>query len=248
MDLTNRVAVVTGASRSLGREIALELARRGADVVVNYAASAEPAEEVAAEIRGMGRRAFACHAPVQDFAAVKAMMQRAADELGRIDVLVNNAGVLRRSFLMMTSEEDFTETLAINLTGSFHCIKAVSRQMIKQRSGAIVNISSLAGLRGLVGQGAYAASKGGLHSLTVVAAKELSRYGVRVNAVAPGVIDIGMMNDFTAATQKDYLAQIPLGRPGRAEEVSRVVAFLASDDASYITGHVLPIDGGMYIG
>ena len=246
--LADKVALVTGASRGLGRAIALELAAAGADVMVNYASSAEAAEQVAAEIRALGRRALTVQARVEDEEEVKVMFQTLKRELGRLDVLVNNAGILERSFLMMTKTETFRKTLDINVTGTFHCIKAGSRMMISQRSGAIVNISSLAGLRGLMGQGAYATSKSALHGLTTVAAKELARYGVRVNAVAPGVIDIGMMHDMKDGGPDDYLGQIPLGRAGRPEEVAQVVTFLASEQSSYITGHVLPIDGGMFVG
>lgn len=243
-----QIALVTGASRGLGRVIALELAAAGADVVVNYAASQEAAEAVAETIRGLGRRAVAVRARVEDEAEVKAMFKRLRADFGRLDVLVNNAGILERSFLMTTESETFQKVLSINVLGAFHCLKAAARLMIRQRAGAVVNVSSLAGLRGLVGQGAYATSKSALHGLTTVAAKELARYGVRVNAVAPGVVDTGMMHDMSGISQEDYLAQIPLGRAAQPEEVARAIAFLASGAASYITGHVLPIDGGMFVG
>jgi 3-oxoacyl-[acyl-carrier protein] reductase len=248
MNLDGKIAVVTGASRNLGRAIALELARAGADVVVNYAAQADAAEEVAAEIRALGRRALVVGGKVEEFDAMRELMDRTLAEFGRIDVLVNNAGILKRSFLMMMKSEDFAEVLAVNTLGTFNAIKAASRTMVKQRSGSIVNVSSLAGLRGLAGQGAYAASKGAVQSLTTVAAKELGHYGVRVNCVAPAVINTGMMLEFDDKTRSSYLQQIPLGRAGEPEEVGRVVAFLASDAASYLTGLVMPIDGGMYIG
>lgn len=248
MILEGKIAIVTGASRNLGRAIAIELGKAGADVVVNYAENAAAAEAVAEEIRALGRRSLALAGRVEDFDAVRAVADRTLEEFGRIDVLVNNAGILKRSFLMMMKSEDFSEVLAVNTVGTFNGIKAVSRTMVKQRSGSIINVSSLAGMRGLAGQGAYAASKGAVQSLTIVAAKELGHYGVRVNCVAPAVINTGMMHGFDEKTRAGYRAQIPLGREGEPEEVGRVVAFLASDAASYLTGLVMPIDGGMYLG
>lgn len=245
MNLENRVVLVTGASRNLGRFIAIECAREGADVVVNFAKSEVEAEEVASEIRSLGRRSRAIGARVESYAEVEAMVKQVIDEFGRIDVLVNNAGILIRSLLMMMEPSDFSAVVNTNLVGTYHCIKAVSRHMIKARKGSIINISSLAGLRGLVGQGAYSASKGGVNSLTGVAAKELARYGIRVNGVAPGAIDTGMMTVFPEETHQKYLQSIPLARYGLPEEVARVVTFLASDASSYITGQTLTADGGM---
>jgi 3-oxoacyl-[acyl-carrier protein] reductase len=246
--LTDKVVLVTGASRGLGRSIAIECARAGADVAVNYSKSAKEADAVVAEIEGLGRRGMAVQADVMNLASIQSMMQSVVDAFGRVDVLVNNAGLLLRGFMMMASAEDFTSVLQTNTTGTFYCIKAVSRYMVQRRSGCIVNVSSLAGFRGLMGQGAYAASKAAVNSLTAVAAKEFARYGIRVNGVAPGCIDAGMMKDFSNETKESYVQQIPMKRYGDPAEVARPVIFLASDASSYITGHVLPIDGGMLIG
>jgi 3-oxoacyl-[acyl-carrier protein] reductase len=246
--LTDKTVLVTGASRGIGRAIAVACARAGADVVVNYARSADEAAQVVDEVRSLGRRAEAVACDVSDLDSVQTMMKRAVGEFGRVDVLVNNAGVLLRGFLMMVPAADFASVLQTNTIGTFHCIKAVSRYMVQRRSGCIVNVSSLAGFRGLMGQGAYAASKAAVNSLTALAAKELAKYNIRVNAVAPGCIDAGMMKDFSDETRESYVGQIPMKRYGRAEEVAQAVIFLASDASSYITGHVLPVDGGMLIG
>jgi 3-oxoacyl-[acyl-carrier protein] reductase len=245
MKLENKVVVVTGASRNLGRTIAVECATRGADVVVNYCNSETEAQEVVTEIQSLGRRSVANKADVGDYAQADELLKQVVTDFGRVDVLVNNAGVLRRSLLMMMEPSEFEHVVRTNLLGSFHGTKAVSRHMIKQRGGCIVNVSSLAGQRGWPGQGAYSASKAGVDSLTTIAAKELARYGIRVNGVAPGTVDTGMMHTLPEDVQQGYLRDIPLRRYGAPEEIARGVAFLASDDASYITGHTLTIDGGM---
>jgi 3-oxoacyl-[acyl-carrier protein] reductase len=245
MKLEKKIVFVTGAGRNLGRAMALECARCGADVVVHYSRSGAEAEAVVGEIRALGRRAMALQADVSDYAALDRAIGQAVQEFGRLDVLVNNAGVLKRSLLMMMDVAEFASVIDTNLVGAFHGIKAASRHMIKQRGGAIVNISSAAGERGMVGQGAYSASKGGLNVLTGVAAKELARYGIRVNAVAPGAIDTGMIRTLPEDFHAKYLKDIPLGRYGEPEEVARTVAFLASSEASYITGHTLTVDGGL---
>jgi 3-oxoacyl-[acyl-carrier protein] reductase len=247
MDLSGKVVLVTGASRGLGQAIALRCAERGADVVVNYASSQEQAEEVAETIRAAGRRSRVIGAKVEDYDSVVSMMKQVVDEFGRIDVLVNNAGVLLRGLVMMCPPADFQTVLNTNITGAFHCIKAASRHMVSKRSGSIINISSVAGTRGLKGQGAYAASKAALNSLTTVAAKEFASYGIRVNGVAPGCIYAGMMKSFSEETKTDYLSGIPLGRYGDAAEIGDAVAFLASSASSYITGQILTVDGGMSV-
>jgi len=245
MKLENKVVFVTGASRNLGRAIALECARAGADVVVHYTRSEGEAREVADEIEALGRRALVVRARVENYAELDAAVVRCVKELGRIDVMINNAGVLLRSFLMMMDVNDFDTVIRTNLNGSFHGIKAASRHMIKQRSGVIINVSSAAGERGMIGQGAYAASKGGVNLLTGVAAKELARYGIRVNGVAPGALDTGMIHALPPEFHEKYLADIPLSRYGAPEEVGRSIAFLASSEASYITGQTLTVDGGL---
>lgn len=245
MRLEGKIVLVTGAARNLGRAIALECAANGAHVAVNYARSADEAQTLVDEIRALGRDACAIQGDVGDYAQTDAMVKRTVAEFGRIDVLVNNAGLLLRSLLMMMEPQDFERVVRTNLLGAFHGVKAASRHMIKQRGGSIVNISSLAGQRGLVGQGAYSSSKAGMDSLTTIAAKELARYGVRVNGVAPGTVDTGMMGQLTEEVQQSYLRDIPLKRYGQPAEIARGVVFLASDDASYITGQTLTIDGGM---
>jgi 3-oxoacyl-[acyl-carrier protein] reductase len=240
-----KVAVVTGASRGIGSAIATALGAAGAAVAVNYSGSAEAAERTVRSIRENRGAAAAYCADVRDYAQVTAMMKRVATDLGRIDVLINNAGVLVRSFLLMMSTEQFRSVVDTNLVGSFHCMKAAALHMTKSRSGVIVNISSLAGRKGLAGQGAYAASKAAIDNLTRVAAKEFAKYGIRVNGVAPGCIDAGMMKGFSDETQASYTNQIALGRYGGADEVARAVLFLASDLSSYVTGETLVVDGGM---
>jgi len=244
-DLRTKVALVTGASRGIGRAIALELAKAGAKVAINYAGSEAAAQDAARLIIDGGGEARIYQADVADYAQVSAMMKRVVVEMGQIDILINNAGVLTRSFLMMMSSEEFRRILDVNLLGTFHCTKAVALHMMKRKSGVIVNLSSLAGDRGLIGQGAYAASKAAINNFTQVAAKEFAGHGIRVNAVAPGCIDVGMMKNFSEEVTTSYIKQISLKRYGAAEEVGKAVLFLVSDMSSYVTGHVLNVDGGM---
>ena len=241
----NKVAVVTGGSRGIGRAICLELAGRGASVVLCYAGNEQAAHETEKACRALGARVTAVKCDVADAQQVKDMMRAVVKEYGRIDVLVNNAGVTRDGFLLMMRESDYDAVLDTNLKGTFLCIKNVVHAMMKQNYGRIVNVSSVTGLRGNAGQANYAASKAGVIGLTKAAAKELAMKNITVNAVAPGFIETDMTAAMTEAAKAATLAMIPAGRLGQAQEVARAVAFLASDDAAYITGQVLAIDGGM---
>ena len=245
MNLNGKTALVTGGSRGIGRAVCLALAKQGANIVLCYAGSAEKAAQTAADCTALGVEAMAVQCDVSDAQAVKALVDQALQAFGRIDILVNNAGITRDGLLMTMKEADFDAVLDANLKGSFLCMKAVSRTMLKQRSGRMINVSSVVGLRGNAGQVNYAASKAGVIGMTKSAAKELAGRGITVNAVAPGFIDTDMTAALPEAARTPLLASIPAGRLGSAEEVAGAVAFLASDEAAYITGQVLAIDGGM---
>ncbi|KIL44853.1 3-ketoacyl-ACP reductase [Jeotgalibacillus soli] len=245
MKLEGKVALVTGASRGIGREIALQLARNGANVAVNYSGSQEKAEQVAKEIQEMGRKAFVIQANVADTDQVQGMIKQTIDELGKIDILVNNAGVTRDNLLIRMKDDEWDDVMSINLKGVFLTTKAVSRSMMKQRSGRIINISSIVGVTGNPGQANYVAAKAGVIGLTKTTAKELSSRGITVNAVAPGFIETDMTDKLTVEIQDEMKKQIPLARFGQPEDIANVVVFLASDDASYMTGQTLHVDGGM---
>ena len=245
MNFSEKTAVVTGGSRGLGRAICLELARGGANVVLCYAGNEAAANETVSACGALGAKAMALRCDVSCEADVKALMDTALKTFGRIDILVNNAGITRDNLLVLMKPEDFDAVIAANLRGTFLCMKAVARQMVKQRYGRIVNLSSVVGLRGNAGQVNYAASKAGVIGMTKSLAKELASRGVTVNAVAPGFIATDMTAAMTDAAKEATLAAIPMSRLGAPEDVARAVAFLASDEAAYITGQVLQVDGGM---
>jgi len=242
--LANQIAVVTGAGRGIGRAIALKFAQEGADVVV-VSRTAENSEKVAAEIRALGRQAWAHAVDVADAAAVSAAAEKILADCGKVDILVNNAGVTRDGLLMRMSDADWDTVLDTNLKGAFLVTKAFSRAMIKARAGRIVNISSVIGLIGNAGQCNYAASKAGLIGFTQSVAKELAGRGITVNAIAPGFIQTDMTSELKEEMKTALLKQIPLGSFGEAEDIAAAALYLASPAARYVTGQVLTVDGGM---
>ena len=245
MKITGKVAVITGASRGIGRATAMELAKRGAFVIVNYRGSEEAALETVAEIKSAGGDAECMAWDVSDYAECEKNIKQIIDTFGRIDILVNNAGITRDDLLMKLSEEDFDAVIAANLKGTFCMLHFVSRQMLRQRSGKIINLASVVGICGNAGQVNYAASKAGVIGMTKSAAKELASRNITVNAVAPGWIETDMTKNLSDAARERMLSAIPLKKPGTAKQVAGVIAFLASEDADYITGQVLQVDGGM---
>ena len=245
MLLDGKVALVTGASRGIGRAIALKLAAEGAKVAINYAGNTAKAEEVKAEIEKNGGEAILVQADVADAAAVEAMVNATVEAFGQIDILVNNAGITRDGLLMRMKDEDFDAVINTNLKGVFYCTKLVSKLMMKKRSGRIINMASVVGLMGNAGQTNYAAAKAGVIGFSKSAAKELAARGITVNMVAPGFIDTDMTAAMTDKAREMTLTGIPLNRMGTPEDVANAVAFLVSDNASYITGQVINVDGGM---
>ncbi len=245
MKLEGKSAIVTGASRGIGREIALELARQGANVAVNYSGSEAKANETVEEIKALGRDAFAVKADVSDSEAVTAMMKETIERFGSIDILVNNAGITRDNLLMRMKEEEWDEVISINLKGVFLCTKAATRQMMKQRSGRIINVSSIVGVSGNPGQANYVAAKAGVIGLTKTSAKELATRGITVNAIAPGFISTDMTDKLNEEVKEQMLSGIPLGRLGEPSDIAKVALFLASEDSRYMTGQTLHVDGGM---
>ncbi len=244
MQLEGQVALVTGSGRGIGRAIALALAEHGANVVVNDV-MAESAQQVAAEIEARGVAAMSAVADITSEDEVKAMVTAVMDRFGQIDILVNNAGITQDNLLMRMSEEQWDAVLTVNLKGAFLCTKAVARPMVKARRGRIINIASVVGLTGNVGQANYSSSKGGLIALTKSTAQELGSRGITCNAVAPGFIETEMTARLSDEARQQMLGRIPLGRPGQPEDVAAAVVFLAGPEAAYITGQVLTVDGGM---
>ncbi|HVJ47927.1 3-oxoacyl-[acyl-carrier-protein] reductase [Desulfitobacterium sp.] len=245
MFLKKSVAVVTGAGRGIGRAIALELARAGAQVVVNYAGHPDQAEKTVAMIQDLGGEAIAVQADVSQAMDVERLIKMAVDTYGKVDILVNNAGITRDNLLLRMKEADWDAVLDTNLKGVFLCSKAVSKGMMKQRSGVIVNISSVVGVSGNAGQANYAAAKAGIIGFSKSMAKELAPRGIRVNVVAPGYISTNMTESLPEEVKQQIQQGIPLGRVGNPEEIAQTVLFLASPASSYITGQVLSVDGGM---
>jgi 3-oxoacyl-[acyl-carrier protein] reductase len=248
-DLTGKVALVTGGGRGLGRAIALALARQGADVGVNYRTNADSAAEVVAQIGAMGRSAI----PIQGDTsagreACEAIVKAAIDEFGKVDILVNNAGITRDNLMMRMDEEEWQSVIETNLSGPFWMTRAIARPMLKARSGRIINMSSVAGRMGNVGQANYASAKAGLIGLTKSVARELASRGITCNAIAPGLIETELTADIPAAAREFVINSTPLGYIGSVEDVAAAAVYFASDEARYVTGQVLGVDGGMMMG
>lgn len=244
--LTEKIALVTGASRGIGKAIAMELAERGATVIVNYSGSEEKAQQTVSEIKKNGGEAVAVKCDVADFAACERLAKDVIGRYGRLDILVNNAGITRDGLIMKMSEQDFDSVMDTNLKGTYNMIRHFSRWFLKQKSGRIINIASVSGVIGNAGQANYSASKAGVIGLTRAVARELSGRGICINAVAPGFIDTDMTRQMSEDAKKGIEAMIPMGHMGRPEDVARLVGFLA-DEAEYITGQVICVDGGMAI-
>ncbi len=245
MDLTGKVALVTGASRGIGKAIAKKLAKYNATVIINYSGNEINAKKTLNEIKELGKNAEIYKCDISNFNDVEEMIKSIVQKYNKIDILINNAGITKDGLIMRMSEEDFDCVIDVNLKGTFNCIKHVSRQMIKQRSGCIVNMSSIVGIAGNAGQVNYSASKAGIIGITKSVSKELASRGITVNAIAPGYIDTDMTKVLSEEIKQDILKTVPLKRMGTVEDVANTVLFLVSDYASYITGQVICVDGGM---
>ena len=245
--LKNKIALITGAGRGIGRAIAIALAKEGAEVVINYNGSEERAKEVKQTIEENGGKASIYKCNVSDFVACEAMIKDIVKEYGHLDILVNNAGITKDGLIMKMKEEDFDSVLNVNLKGTFNTIRHSARQMLKQRSGKIINISSVSGILGNVGQANYAASKAGVIGLTKTMARELGSRGITVNAIAPGFVDTEMTEVLSEEIRENACKQIILGRFGKPEDIANTAVFLASGKADYITGQVISVDGGMNV-
>jgi 3-oxoacyl-[acyl-carrier protein] reductase len=245
IDLTGKSAVVTGGSRGIGRAIVLRLAQQGADVAFSYRGNEAAAKETSAAVEALGRRALAMQGNATDPAAADALIKAALEAFGKVDILVNNAGITRDDLIMRMSLEDFRDVLETNLFGAFYAIKAVTRPMLKAKGGRIINITSVSGQAGQTGQANYSSAKAGLIGLTKATACELASRGITCNAVAPGFVLTELTKDLPQNLQDQINAQTPLGRFGTTEEIANAVAFLASDEAAFITGQILAVDGGL---
>ncbi|OGW76110.1 MAG: 3-oxoacyl-[acyl-carrier-protein] reductase [Omnitrophica bacterium RBG_13_46_9] len=243
--LKNKVAIVTGGSRGIGKAIVEEFARQGAKVAFNYVKSEESALELKKKVETEGGEILAYKQDVKDYDAIKVMVEGVKSHFGRLDIIVNNAGILRDKALMLMEEQDWEEVITTNLSGAFNLVRAAIVTFMKQKSGNIINITSVAGIKGMPRQVNYSASKAGIIGLTKALAREVGPYNVRVNAIAPGYIDTDMVKDIKEDYKTELLKRIPLNRFGRSDEVAKVATFLASDEAKYITGQVLTIDGGL---
>ncbi|SHJ95702.1 3-oxoacyl-[acyl-carrier-protein] reductase [Paramaledivibacter caminithermalis] len=245
MNLSGKTAIITGGSRGIGKAIAIKLAEKGANIVVNYTSNSNKAEEVVEEIKKMGREALAIKADVSNSEDVKNLVKEVEKNFSSIDILINNAGITRDTLLIRMKDDDWDKVMDVNLKGTFLCTKLVGKKMMKQRSGKIVNITSVVGIIGNAGQTNYSASKAGVIGFTKSSAKELASRGVNVNAVAPGFIETDMTEKLSEEVVKNYSKSIPLGKMGKPEDVANVVAFLCSEESDYLTGQVINVDGGM---
>lgn len=245
MDNTEKVALVTGSSRGIGKACALRLAEKGFDIVINYNSNEEAAQNTVKEVEAKGRKAIAIKADTSDIKQVQDMFRAAFKEFGRLDVLVNNAGVVNDAYLLMLNADSLQKSLDINIKGYFNCAQQAALKMMKNRSGKIINISSVSSILSLAGQSVYSATKGAVNSMTATLAKELAPYGIQVNAVAPGFVETEMIDAVPDEKLKEYLDNIPMKRFAKAEEIAEAVSLLADNFLSYMTGQVIILDGGL---